>query len=195
MDPRLGFALLVGGTLVEYIFPPLPGDTVVVAGAALVAALDWPVWPVFVAVTLGSVAGSTLAWSFGMYAEKRRRARGDVPSGRVRRTVDILVRRFERHGAWYLVLNRFMPGVRAFFFVAAGLAGLRLPVVVLWSSLSAALWNSALIGLGLLVGENIATLERLVLRYNVAAGTLVALVVGAAVWRAWRAARNNAHSR
>lgn len=195
MPPLLGFMVLFAGTVIEYVFPPFPGDTVVVAGAALVAAFDWPLWPVFTAVTAGSVAGSTVAWAVGRAVARREKVRagdGDPAlHGRAHRAVHRLVAGFERHGPWYLVLNRFMPGVRTFFFVAAGMVDLPLRVVLFWSSISAAAWNAALIWLGLKLGDNIETLDVMVSRYNRLVMPLVIGVVMVAVWRSWRAVREN----
>lgn len=234
LPTELGFVALFAGTFLEYVFPPFPGDTVVVAGAALVAAFDWPLWPVFAAVTAGSVGGSTAAWAAGR-AVARHEARlgreprwpsadaiahqgaGGIdgesegaaggrpevggPSGapadpvagsrrgldrRARLAVERLVAGFERHGAWYLVLNRFMPGVRTFFFVAAGMVDLPLRSVLLWSGVSAALWNGGLIWLGLSLGNNVAELDRIVERYNRVIVPLVIVAALAVVWRAWR---------
>ena len=61
----------------------------------------------------------------------------------------------QRHGAVLLVINRFVPGVRALFFVAAGLAGLPLRAVVGWSVVSSLLWNAALVAVGTWVGWNV----------------------------------------
>lgn len=199
MPPELGYATLFFGSSIEYVFPPFPGDTVVVAGAALVAAFEWPLWPVFAAVTAGSVTGSTIAWAAGRAVARRERERADsgdpVLDTRTRRAIYRLVADFERHGPWFLVFNRFMPGVRTFFFVAAGMVDLPLRVVLFWSSISAAIWNGGLIWLGLTVGDNIELLEELVGRYNRFALAAVIVVAGLVVWRAWKGSRSRARER
>jgi membrane protein DedA with SNARE-associated domain len=93
----------------------------------------------------------------------------------------------------YLVLNRFVPGIRSLFFVAAGLAGMRRPAVMLFAGISALLWNLGLFALGAAVGHNLDALERWVRTYTLAS---VALLVGAVVlWLAyawWRRRRRRA---
>jgi len=175
LSPEAVLAVLFGGALIEYIIPPLPGDTVVVAGAALVTAFGWPLWPVYGVCTAGAAVGSAASWSAGAAWARRRGPEHLDP--RAAAAVALLAERFRRHGAAYLVLNRFMPGVRTFFFLAAGIAGLRLPVVLLWSTLSAAAWNALLIGLGWWVGDNVALLEALLVRYTAAVGAVVAVVM------------------
>lgn len=175
LPPEAVLAVLFAGALVEYIIPPLPGDTVVVAGAALVTAFAWPLWPVYGVCTLGAALGSAASWAVG--AAWARRHGPEHLSPRAAAAVGLLVERFRRHGAAYLVLNRFMPGVRTFFFLAAGVAGLRLPVVLAWSTLSAAAWNGLLIGLGWWVGDNVARLEELLVRYTAIVGAVVVVAM------------------
>jgi len=188
LSPNTVLAVLFAASLVEYVIPPLPGDTVVVAGAALVTAFDWPLWPVFGVCTAGSVVGSAISWAAG--AAWMRRHGPERLSPRAAAAVDLLTERFERHGAAYLMLNRFMPGIRTFFFLAAGIAGLRLPTVLGWSLLSAAAWNGLLIGAGWLVGDNIEQLQDLLARYTIAVGVVVTIMVTTVALRIWAEVRD-----
>lgn len=183
LPPAAVMAVLFAGALLEYVVPPLPGDTVVVAGAALVTAFGWPLWPVYAASTAGSVVGSAVSWAAGAAFVRRGGLERLSPRGAA--AVVSLTERFALHGPRYLVINRFTPGIRTFFFVAAGVAGLRLPAVLAWSALSAAAWNALLIGLGWWVGDNVALLEALLARYTIGVGIVVAVamaVVGLRVW-------------
>lgn len=189
-------ALLVS-SVIEYVFPPFPGDTVTLAGAVLVTGFGWAFAPVFAAVTLGSILGSAIAFWAGQWLWRRGLlsphdgAHGEAARGTLAR----LVTRFERHGEAYLVINRFLPGIRALFFVAAGLARMRLGRVLLFSALSATLWNLAIMAIGLAIGHNLAVIERVVQSWSVAMfiaiGALLAFVVGRWVWRKvrWRLRR------
>lgn len=149
----LGWAVICLSALIEYLFPPFPGDTVTLFGAFLITARGWSFVAVFTSVMLGSVGGAWLDFRFGVWLKRRQVANPDKPS-RTRVQIDKLVERFKRHGEVYIVLNRFVPGVRAFFFVAAGMAGLRVRWVLIWAAVSAALWNLLLIAVGSTVGAN-----------------------------------------
>lgn len=187
LSPATVLMVLFAGALLEYVVPPLPGDTVVVAGAALVTAFGWPLWPVLAACTAGSVVGSGVAWAVGAAFV----ARGGLGrlGPRAGPAVALLTERFARHGARYLAINRFTPGVRAFFFLASGAAGLRLPVVLGWSALSAAAWNALLVGLGWWLGDNVALLEDLLTRYTAVVGAAVAVAMAVVLLRVWAEVR------
>ena len=187
LPPSAVYGLLFAGALVEYVVPPAPGDTVVVAGAALVVAFDWPVLPVFAVTLAGAVLGSALDLAVGRWLVHSGRLERLSP-GR-RQVVDRLIGVFERRGAVYLALNRFVPGIRALFFVAAGAAGVPWTHALFWSAVSAALWNACLIALGVLAGKNIELLEVWVGRGNAVLGVVLVGVlgwVGLTVWRATR---------
>ncbi|WP_428266328.1 DedA family protein [Haliangium sp.] len=183
-----GLLVIAAAALIEYILPPFPGDTVTLFGSVLITAYDWSFWGVFGAVMVGSVAGSMAAF----YAGRRWRARR-ARSSRRHPSLDRLVAKFHRHGAAYLIINRFLPGIRSLFFVAAGLAEMKPRAVVAYSALSAALWNLGLIAIGSALGANFDTLLAWVRKYTLAAWILIAAVivlwVARWIWSRWREER------
>jgi membrane protein DedA with SNARE-associated domain len=188
----VGLSILAASAAIEYIFPPFPGDTITLFGAFLITARGWSFVLVFTAVLLGSGVGAMADYYFGRWLA-RREAAWTGRRARVRQVIDDLVERFRRHGEAYIVLNRFLPAVRAFFFVAAGMAGLRPGRVLLWSLVSAALWNLLLISVGAAVGANWQRIQWFATTYSRAVSLLlVAIVVfflGRWWWRRRRAAR------
>lgn len=167
-------ALLFLATFIEHVFPPFPGDLLVVLGAwyAVQGELSWPV--VLACTTAGAVAGAWVDYRIGVALGNRLEARAGssrwLTPGRLT-AFDIAYRRW---GSWLLVLNRFMPGIRAFLFLAAGAAGLPQRRVVLLGGLSALLWNALLLGAGALLAHNLEELVALVDRYMRVAGLVLA---------------------
>ncbi|MBX2799066.1 MAG: DedA family protein [Myxococcales bacterium] len=190
LPPEWVWVCLFFGALIEYVFPPFPGDTVVVAGAALVGSLHWPIAPVVLSCTAGTVGGAALDWALGRWLAAGDRVERFVPAS-LRPTLDEAVEAFGRRGLGLLLLNRFVPGVRAFFFVAAGMAGMPLPRVLLAASISAVAWNGALVGLGIAAGRNVEALAAFVARYNAIAGASVGLGLAALAVYLWRRARSS----
>jgi len=176
----LGFAVLGGSALVEYVFPPFPGDTITLFGAVLITGYGWSAAGIALAVVLGSVGGSLLDHWIGL----KLRARPRPEDSARRESIDRLIARFERHGPAYLVVNRFLPGIRALFFVAAGMAGMRRRDVILYGAISVALWNALLIGLGAALGANLDALGAWVKRYT--ALSWAVLGAAAVAYLAWR---------
>ncbi|MFH0902064.1 MAG: DedA family protein [Pseudomonadota bacterium] len=161
----LGLAVIALSALLEYVFPPFPGDSVTLFGAFLITARGWSFPLVFGAVIAGSLAGVALDFSVGRWL-KRREETHVSRHPRIRQKVDKLVERFRRHGEALIVLNRFLPGIRALFFVAAGMAGMRRGWVLFWAMVSAVLWNLMLIAAGSAVGANFDELKALLAGYS-----------------------------
>jgi membrane protein DedA with SNARE-associated domain len=181
-DSLLGWLALAGSAVIEYVFPPFPGDVVTVLAASLVIAASWSWYGVLSALMLGSVIGCALTFELGVKWARRRDARGHKSKG-----LDRLVAGFEKHGAAYLVLNRFVPGVRSAFFVAAGLAGMSRRAVYFYGALSSLLWNLLLFAAGVGLGANYERLERIVTTYTtVAIIVMIGLVVAVLLLGWWR---------
>jgi membrane protein DedA with SNARE-associated domain len=179
--------LLFGASFVEYVFPPFPGDLMVVFGAwyAVQGALSWPV--TFLAVTAGAMAGAfvdhrvgvalgrglTRGWAARLGLDPERLARFEAS--------------YRRWGVLLLLVNRFLPGVRGFLFVAAGASGIPVGTVLLYGGLSAALWNAGLLAAGALLANNVEELVSLLERYTQVAwlALVAAALLGALRWL-WR---------
>lgn len=169
-------AILFLGSLVEYVFPPFPGDTLVVLGAwyAVNGKISWPV--AFLATTSGAVLGAWIDYrvgvSLGAALERGAARRGLLTLEHVRRVES----GYARWGTWFLIANRFLPGVRAFLFVGAGAARLPVGKVLLWGGLSAAAWNALLLLVGAFLVKNLDEFMGLLERYTAAAWTAMAAV-------------------
>ena len=186
-------AILLLGSLVEYVFPPFPGDTLVVLGAwyAVHGDVSWAT--AFVSTTLGAVLGAWIDYRVGVALG------GALERGAARKGLLTLenVRRVEagyaRFGAWFLLANRFLPGIRAFLFVAAGAARLPLRKVLLWGGVSAAAWNALLLFVGAFVVSNLDEFVGWLGRYTAAAWVVMGLaalaVAGRLGFEAWKRRR------
>jgi membrane protein DedA with SNARE-associated domain len=183
--PIVVYLMLFASALIEYLVPPLPGDTFVVAGAVLVSAFGWHFVPVLLVVTAGATFGAWLDFKIGQWLVRTHRLDRFGATGRD--AIDGIVRQMQKHGPVYLAVNRFLPGIRAFFFVAAGIAGLRTGQVILWSTVSALAWNTGLVALGYALGKNLDTLSSVLTQYSVIVwsvmGVLMLVFVGRFFWK------------
>jgi membrane-associated protein len=82
---------------------------------------------------------------------------------------------YARWGAWFLLANRFLPGVRAFLFVGAGAARLPVGKVLLWGGISAAAWNALLLLVGAYLVSNVSEFVSWLERYTALAWGFMAV--------------------
>ena len=175
-----GLLILFACAAIEYVFPPFPGDTVTLFGAVLVGKWGWSFPIVFAAVTLGSTVGAALDYALGVKLHSWREGK----DSRADRRVERILEGFRRWGIWLIAANRFFPGIRAFFFVAAGMAGYSFLPVVGLALVSAIAWNLLIVGAGVYVGAEFDTIRTVVGRYQTVVWILIilAVVAGLVVW-------------
>lgn len=154
VPPALTVFVVFVAAFLEYACPPLPADTFVLAGGALVGAgrLSWA--PVTGAALLGSTAGAAIQWAVGArLAQSGGALRLPRFLGLSEASSHLRFREaFAAYGLWVVVVNRAFPGVRAVTFVAAGLARLPFAPVMLAGLLSNVVWTALLLGIGVKVG-------------------------------------------
>ena len=187
--PMLAYALVMVAAGIEYVFPPLPGDTVALFAVALAvrARLNWLVLYAF--MTAGALVGGLCAWGFGLWlASHEDRWPRVLRRPRAERALAAVRRGYAKYGPIYLAVNRALPALRAFFFVGAGLSRMSVWPVIVWGGLSAAIWNAGLLALGHALGNNWEALSQIYQRYTFATLTAIAiamlLLLARVVWKA-----------
>jgi membrane protein DedA with SNARE-associated domain len=182
----LAYGVLGAAAAIEYVFPPFPGDTIVLFGAFLAATAGYHPLIVYAALTGGSMVGASGTYFGGRWiAANRTRLPRFLQTDQARWAFDRLDEQFQRYGAAYLAVNRFLPAMRAFFFIGAGMARMPFGRVLFFGGLSAAAWNALLLAVGYGVGANWEYLQRIFGRYSAVVAVLVALVVATLAIRWW----------
>lgn len=187
--PELTIVAIALSAAIEYVFPPFPGDTVTLAGAVLVFGYDWAPAPVFLAVLIGSMVGSSADFMLGRWLAKRVENVSDQTSigkwiSRILEKASQASVVMARHGEKAIMINRFLPGVRAFLFVTAGMGGMRFHKVFIFALISASIWNLLVFLVGWAVGANIDRIQVVFSTYSTVLWILMG-VVGAG-WIGYR---------
>ena len=183
------YAILALLSAFENVFPPVPADVAVVAGAflshrgltsaPLIGGLCW----------LANTASSA-----AMYFYARAHGRRFLEEGWPRRfmpprTLRALEEAYARHGVYGIFFSRFLPGIRAAVTPFAGVAGLPPARALVPSASASAIWYAFLVALGAALGFNLEAAKELLNSANRVL-TLVAVVVVmlGALWL-WRQRR------
>lgn len=184
-----GLILMAAASLFEYVFPPFPGDTVVLLGAFLAAWASWSPWKVLAVTLAGALGGAWIDTIAGRFLRDYITGKKEFsPKGHGRllafikrpsfqRGIKKIIDKFNRYGAPIILLNRFFPGIRALFFVGAGMASIPMWKVLLLGGISAMLWNAAIFIAGFQIGNNWEALLSLFRTYT----KVVYIIIGAAL--------------
>lgn len=169
--------LIVSVTL-EYIFPPFPGDSIVLIAGFLNAhgAVDFTV--AGISVILGSAFGAALGYKLGQVLFKPPYRYQWIRSIAESKGFVLFNRWYKKWGFWVLLFNRFLHGVRALFFIAAGAFGLPFYKTIFLNIISTIMFNGSLFGLGYWLGYNTDRILAFFYGFSTIAVFLVALLVG-----------------
>lgn len=187
---EIGLIVLLTAVLIEYVLPPFPGDTLVLFGFFLTGTGAYPLLPTFLAVCAGGVAGSTVAYAIGRHLDKAYRTwAGKKPRPRFARSLARVERVFLRWGDWLILANRFFPGIRGVFFLAAGIQRRSLARVLSLGFVSLVAWNGLILAVGYVTGSNWHRMRSFLTAYGKLAGGLVLAII--TIWivaqiHAWR---------
>ncbi|MFV8381861.1 DedA family protein [Corynebacterium hindlerae] len=133
------------------LFPFLPGDSLLVTAAILRHDLSIRVWTLLLVAAIAAVLGDQVGFWLG-----RRFGRGMFsPDARVLKTDHLHKAEefFAKHGAFALVLGRFVPIVRTYVPVAAGTADMTYRKFFGWNVLGAIGWVVSMVLVGVLLGD------------------------------------------
>ncbi|GAA1732945.1 DedA family protein [Brachybacterium phenoliresistens] len=145
-----GIALVIAA---EALFPPVPGEFLLPFAGVTAAATGQNVLVPIFWTTLGSVLGGLLVYGAGR-ALGLRRTRALVARIPLldAADVDTAVRFFDRFGFPAVMLARFVPMVRTFISVPAGIERMRVISFVAATGLGSGIWNAAFVLAGYLFG-------------------------------------------
>jgi len=180
------YLLIAGGAAVENVFPPIPSDVIVLAGAILADRGVLRFDLVFLVAWLGNLVLSlgvyAAARSYGSGLFKTRWGRWLLRPAQLQRMATF----YEQYGTITVLVSRFFPVFRVLVPVFAGVSRLGFWRTALPLALASAVWYACLMGAGVLMSRNLPRLIEALQAMNATmagiAGVL-ALLIGLVWWR------------
>src|SRR5207248_1192110 len=172
------------GLLVGFFFP---GDSLLFTAGILAASgtLSLPV--IAIGCTVAAVAGVSVGYAFGKSVGRRLFERDDSLLFH-RRHLRRAEAFYERHGGKALILARFVPVVRTFAPIVAGVSLMDYRRFVIFNVVGALLWATGLTVAGYFVGNLIPNVDRYLLPI---VGLIIVVSVLPAAWHAYREYRGD----
>ena len=128
--------------ILENSLVPLPSELIVTPAAYKAANGEMNIFLVILFTTLGALIGALI--NYYKFADSRF---GHL-LGINRQKIEYVEAFFLKHGKISTFFGRLIPAVRQFISIPAGLARMRLPAFILFTTLGSAIWNSILVLLG-----------------------------------------------
>lgn len=132
----------------------LPGDSLLFTVGLFAGRgdLDQPLWLICVVLTVAAFAGNVVGYEIGRTAGPKVFNRPDSRLFR-QEYVDKTMEFFEKYGARAIVLARFVPIVRTFITVTAGVGRMHRRTYLVYSGIGAVLWATGITLLGYFLGN------------------------------------------
>ncbi|MGD0111564.1 MAG: DedA family protein [Armatimonadota bacterium] len=165
---------------------PIPSEIVMAFAGFLVSQGRFDFWMTVLAGTLGCVAGSAAAYWLGHWG-------GRPVVTRYRRYVLVSAKDLARADTWFgrygdsaVFFSRFIPLVRAFISLPAGIAGMPFGRFCLYTFLGSVPWCLGLTYLGVRLGSRWDEISAFFHDFDI---VIVAAAVAAGAWWIWRHVR------
>jgi membrane protein DedA with SNARE-associated domain len=169
---------------------PVPGETILIAGAVYAGAGRLNVLAVGLVGFIAAIIGDNIGFAIGHFGGRALALRWGkyvfLTEERLNKAEDF----FDRRGAIVITFARFVEGLRQANGIIAGITGMHWLRFLIFNGIGAALWVGTWVSLGYLAGNHIGTIYHYITLYSYyALIALAVLIVGYIVWRLRRRRR------
>jgi membrane protein DedA with SNARE-associated domain len=163
---------------------PVPGETILIAGAIYAGAGRLNIVALGVVAFVAAVTGDNIGFAIGHFGGRALALRFGKYVFLTEERLDKAERFFDRRGSIVITFARFVEGLRQANGIIAGITGMHWLRFLVFNAIGAALWVGTWVTIGYFAGNNITTIYHYITLYSyyVLAG-LVVLIVGYIVWR------------
>jgi len=183
-------ALLI---MVEDFGIPVPGETILIAGAVYAGAGRLNVVAVGVAGFIAAIIGDNIGFAIGHFGGRALALRWGKYVFLTEERLNKAEAFFDRRGAIVITFARFVEGLRQANGIIAGITGMHWLRFLIFNAIGAALWVGTWVSLGYLAGDHITTIYHYITLYSYyVLIALAVLLVGYMAWRIQRRRRRRA---
>jgi membrane protein DedA with SNARE-associated domain len=156
-----GYTGAAGLMALESMIAPVPSEAVMPFVGFQVADGRWNLWLAILSTSCGSLAGSLASYSMGYYGGKPLVLKVGKYLLLNQRDLEWTERFFhQRRGFLTIFISRFIPVVRHFISIPAGIGRMPLGLFSLVSVVGATMWNTFLLACGMKLREHWPTVQK-----------------------------------
>lgn len=176
LHPLLYLTIIILLSILENLFPPVPGDTFLVYVTYVFIYNDYSIYLLFILSTIASIFGFMLIYGIGKHW-----GRQYFYQKNYRWMPVIFLKKaeikFQKYGQWVIFLNRFMPGMRSVIGLFSGILNIKWKNTLILVSFSTIAWNGLLVFMGYYLGENWERIENILSDYNRSVAVFFAIIL------------------
>jgi membrane protein DedA with SNARE-associated domain len=165
--------------LLEDFGIPVPGETVLIAGAVFAGSGRLNIVAVGVVGFLAAVAGDNIGYAIGRFGGRALVERWGRYVFLTKERLDKAERFFARHGGKIIVVARFVEGLRQANGIIAGIIGMRWLKFLACNALGAALWVGTWVSVGYFAGQHITAIYDAITNYSLYVAIVAVVLIAA----------------
>ena len=186
---RYGYFVVFFGVLLENAGVPVPGETILLAGAVLARLGHLSIVSVVSIAVVGAVLGDNVGFLIGRRGGRRLLERHGRLLGLTGARLNQFDAFFARHGAKTVFIARFVTGLRVVGAVLAGASTLPWGTFLLFNAAGAVAWATTFGAVGYALGYSWETIERWIGHLGLILLVVVAVVAVLALARSRKRSR------
>lgn len=169
---------------VENIFPPIPSEVILTLGGFMTSkdGVTMSLFGVIMYSTFGSMLGAIILYYVGFIFNKDRLLK--IVRSKVGRVLclkesDIIKSdsNFNNNGDLTVLYSRFVPILRSLISIPAGVNRMKFSIFLIYTFIGSLIWNTVLVSLGKLVGENYMVVAGIFSKYSKVVFVLLILFI------------------
>ncbi len=159
MMDQFGYLGVFSLIAIENIFPPIPSEVILLFGGFMTTYTTLNIIGMIIASTLGSLIGAIVLYYIGKIFNKERLKK--IISGKIGKILRLKNSDIDKADHWFdtkgnktVFFCRFIPIVRSLISIPAGMSEMPMFKFLLYTIFGSLIWNTVLIVLGSIVGNN-----------------------------------------
>lgn len=166
---------------------PVPEETLMVMAGVFIHKGTIPFFPTAIAALLGAMTGITVSYLLGRYVGKYVLIRWGGYIGVKESHLNNAHEWFEKFGKWALLIGYFVPGVRHFTGISAGISVMEYHHFAFFAYLGATFWVSLFLSVGYFLGGKwFLSFKFYEVTYDEIFVALIVLAIGAFIFIRWK---------
>lgn len=166
---------------IENIFPPIPSEVILLFSGFMTSKTSLNSYLIVLIATIGSYCGAMILYLIGYIINKERLKK--ILEGRMGKILKLKQEDVDKADNWFskqgnkaVFICRFVPIVRSLISIPAGVSKMNIIRFSCYSLSALLIWNSVLVCLGNILGENWVSVARLLDKYSKLVLSLICII-------------------
>ncbi|SCH93664.1 MULTISPECIES: DedA family protein [unclassified Romboutsia] len=175
----------------EYANFPLPSEVVLPLVGIMISKGDFNFLVVLIISILAGITGSITNYLIGLKFGKSLMKYLLKKYPKIKKSMNVSVWWLNKYGKVSVMISRVIPVARTFISIPAGINKMNMYSFICYSSIGIGVWNSGLIGLGYILGDNLSEIGYIMKNYSILIFILILIIIVTLFLRKDRYIKNN----